>query len=56
MRNEFFRSEDLGLPRSHQILKMYVPRDKEIAFIGTTENEKVIRMSQAIPQGSYPWE
>jgi len=35
---------------------MYVPGDKKIAFIGTTEYEKVIRMSQAIPKSSYLWE
>jgi hypothetical protein len=53
MRNEFLRSDDLGFRRSHQILKVHVPGDKEIAFIGATEDKKIIRMRQPIPQCSY---
>ena len=56
MHNQIFRTDDLGLPYSRQVLKACVARDKEVTLVGATENEDIVGMRQSIPEGPHSWE
>jgi hypothetical protein len=56
MRNQFFRSHNLGFPGCHQALEVHVSGDQEVTLIGATEDQNVIGVHQAIPQSPYSWE
>lgn len=51
--NEFFSSHYLGFRGHHEVLEVRIARDKEVTLIRAAEDEYVIRVRQAVPQGSY---
>jgi hypothetical protein len=53
MRNQLFRSDNLGSRGRYQVLQEYIPRDKEVAFAGATQNEDVIGVRQATSQSAH---
>ncbi len=54
MGNEFFRSHHLGFLGRHQVLEVCIAGDKEVTLIRAAEDENVIRVRQAVPEGSNP--
>jgi hypothetical protein len=50
MGNEFLRSHYLGFLGRHQVLEQGIAGDKEVAFVGTADDENLVRVRQSIPQ------